>query len=211
MKKIFLFLLIIGLFSCKSDQEKFIIQAETYIKDTIITRINDPESYQVVETKIIDTIPLSKLYREDTIDVSETYHLYKDLLKKYSKITKDFKNSYYNAYYNDDYYAMSLSRTYYKESVEDQAIIKLGLDTLGKKLVESRKFYKSYKIDTTKLGIVKIRQAYRYKNTYGGMMLDTAYIEYSNDNHHLFIENRKYHIGFNHNYGIVPLKSFRIN
>lgn len=211
MKNIFLFLTIIGLFSCKSDQEKFIIQAENYIKDTIITRINDPESYQVVETKIMDTIPLSKLYRDDTSDLSQSYFSTKKLIKQYDKLIKSFENLYYNSYYNDNYYGMSVSRTNYNECIQLRNALKSDFDSTGKKLIGSRKFYKSYKIDTNQLGIVRIRQAYRYKNTYGGMMLDTAWIQYTDGEHKLFVENRTFHKGFNNNYAIVPLKSFRIN
>jgi hypothetical protein len=211
MKNILLSFILICLFSCKSDQEKFIIEAETYIKDTIISRINDPESYQVVETKIMDTIPLSKLYKDDTSDLSQSYFSTKKLIKQYDKLIKNFENLYYNSWYNDNYYGMSVSKVSYNECIQIRNSLKLDYDSNGKKLIESRKFYKSYKIDTTQLGIVRIRQAYRYKNTYGGMMLDTAWIEYTNNEHKLFVENRTYHKGFNNNYAIVPLKSFRIN
>ena len=115
------------------------------------------------------------------------------------------------------YYPTNL---YYKDEYNDNIIkIKENYDSIKVKKERSLYYQKLTdslrnvvkNVDTSQIALISIRQVYRYKNTLGGVMLDTANVFYANQN--LYVNSIPFNFkkGFNHVSKIVPLKSFRIN
>jgi hypothetical protein len=216
-----LFLLITFTFSCKTKEEKLISNAESYIKDSVIIKINDPDSYKLVSTQITDSIKLKTIlisdgkYLHDIIMGNDALiSLYKTTISLYEINQKSLKRLF--ALSNYSYY----SNINYRDEYNDN-IIKINekydlIKERKKQNIHYQKLTDSLSnviknVDTSQIALISIKQVYRYKNTLGGVMLDTANVFYANQN--LYVNSIPFNFkkGFNHVSKIVPLKSFRIN
>jgi hypothetical protein len=221
MKNLFTFLLLtLVIFSCKTKEEKLISDAESYIKDSIITKINDPDSYQLVSTNIIDTVKYKAILISDANRLKNNISSSKYLISLYQTNLSLLKSNnkslkYLMSFYNS-YYELYDYKNQYNDNINQIDDYNKLIKEKNQENISNQKFYdaitnSSKNIDTSEIGIISIRQVYRYKNTLGGVMLDTANIYYANRNIEIKSMSLNFKKGFNHTTQIVPVKSFRLN
>ena len=156
MKNLLLPLLFISLMSCMTEEENFIKKTESYISDSLVEKMNDPQSYEAISTKIVDTIKLHYVYKFDTLILSnQKERLISSIYSDSSIVMLRMK---YGLTYQDEYDSFKENKELLKKCIHK-------LDSVKNVLI--------LKNDTNKIACISLVHTYRFKNKYNGTEIDT--------------------------------------
>jgi len=166
--------------SCMTEEEKFIKKTESYITDSLVDKMNDPESYKSISTKINDTIKLHDVYKFDTLVLSnQKERLISSIYSDSSSVILRMK---YGLTYQDEYNSFNENKELLKKCIHK-------LDSVKNLIIINN--------DTNKIACINLVHTYRFKNKYNGTEIDTLNLVYVFNNIKSYYANYKKGYYFN--------------
>lgn len=158
MKKIIMMFFFMLLIACSKEDK-----IKSSLKETFVTQLDDPSSYEVIEVKILDTLTYKKAINERLTN----YNFYVANIKDYvAKKKKEMSNRALSSFLSGNYYSMNNTVS---ELDKEKAILNAyENDTLN---LYTNKISKLNKIkQTNDIIYFRYTHSYRTKNKLGALV-----------------------------------------
>ena len=170
MKKIIMMFFFMLLIACSKEDK-----IKSSLKETFVTQLDDPSSYEVIEVKILDTLTYKKAINERLTN----YNFYVANIKDYvAKKKKEMSNRALSSFLSGNYYSMNNTVS---ELDKEKAILNAyENDTLN---LYTNKISKLNKIkQTNDIIYFRYTHSYRTKNKLGALVKFTDTIRVDKEN-----------------------------